>query len=278
MRYLSGRAAALTHSFLDDESVLTVTSVSVSVFREGMAAAVFTGAATGVAGVWTASLPPKAAGPYRAVWTAVGPSIVDTDQHEMVDGFIFSIPEFRMSDPDLTAVRFPATDVKYYRETVEAEFERITGRSFTPRVRSVRVVADGSGSAWLGVLDATALVSLSVDGLALSDLTGYSVTSTGFLEALSPPSAGAVLLATVAYGFGTVPPDIRRAALLRTRYVMAAETSGIPDRATQFVAADGGQFTLATAGAGHWETGIPEVDATLARYRFDILLAVVGIA
>jgi hypothetical protein len=44
------------------------------------------------------------------------------------------------------------------------------------------------------------------------------------------------------------------------------------------VAAEGGNFTLATAGRNGWETGIPEVDAVLKRYKFGIFYDVFGVA
>jgi hypothetical protein len=62
------------------------------------------------------------------------------------------------------------------------------------------------------------------------------------------------------------------------RSLLTAQRSGIPDRATAFVAAEGGNFTLATPGRNGYETGIPEVDATLKRWKFSVFYDVLGTA
>jgi hypothetical protein len=75
------------------------------------------------------------------------------------------------------------------------------------------------------------------------------------------------------YGLSVVPADLKRAALARIRYRLNLERSGIPDRALTMTVADGGTFEMAPPArqqanqAGHMSgTGMPEVDAVLARY------------
>jgi hypothetical protein len=276
VRFLSGRAVTLSHVFLDDETPMVVPSVSVTV-RDALGATVYTGSATSSGTTWTASLPAKPEGVYTVSWVA-GTTATDQDRFEVVGGFLFTLPEARGSDMDLAdSTRFPTAELKHYREVVEDEFETITGRSFTPRTARVEVEADDSSSLFLGYFDVTALVA--VDGPSGSvDVTGWTVDATGFLRAPYDLADGDRYTVTFSYGFAQVPEDAKRAGLLRLRSLLTAERSGIPDRATAFVAAEGGNFTLATPGRNGYETGIPEVDATLKRYKYGIFYDVFGVA
>jgi hypothetical protein len=110
------------------------------------------------------------------------------------------------------------------------------------------------------------------------DASGWTITDAGFLQAPYELTEGARYSLAVEYGLPAGLEDVKRAGLIRLRSLLTAENSGIPDRAVSFVAAEGGNFTLATAGRNGYETGIPEVDATLSRYRYRILNDVLGVA
>ncbi|MFC7979507.1 hypothetical protein ACFUT3_30280 [Streptomyces cinereoruber] len=276
MRFLTGRGVTLTHTFLDDESPLTVPAVSVTV-RDAQGQTVYTGAATSSGDEWSAMLPAQPEGVYTAEWQA-GQVATDTTAFEVVGGFLFTLPEARRSDMDLAdTARFSTAELKHYRNVVTEEFETITARSFVPRTARVEVEADGSPSLYLGHFDVSALKG--IDGPSGPvDLAGWSVTSAGFVKAPFELRDGDRYRVAFRYGFALVPEDVKRAALLRLRSVLTAERSGIPDRATAFVAAEGGNFTLATPGRNGYETGIPEVDATLKRYKYGIFYDVFGVA
>jgi hypothetical protein len=276
VRFLSGRGVKLTHTFLDDESPLVVPAVSVTV-RDASGATVYTGDATSSGDEWAATFPAVPEGVYTVSWQA-GQTATDTTGFEVVGGYLFTLPEARGSDMDLAdSARFPTAELKHYREVVTDEFETITARSFVPRTARVEVEGDGTSSLYLGYFDVTALKG--VDGPSgAEDMTGWTVDPSGFVKAPFELRGGDRYTVTFRYGFGQVPEDVKRAGLLRLRSVLTAERSGIPDRATAFVAAEGGNFTLATAGRNGWETGIPEVDAVLKRYKYSIFYDVFGVA
>jgi hypothetical protein len=69
------------------------------------------------------------------------------------------------------------------------------------------------------------------------------------------------------HGFERCPPEIKRAALTRLRHRLNFNKTGIPDRATSFAIAEGGTFSLSSAGP--LATGIPEVDAVLQRPAYN---------
>jgi hypothetical protein len=276
VRFLNGRAIPLTHVFLDDEAALVVPAVTVTV-RDANGATVYTGSATSSGTTWSVTVPMQTQGVYTASWVA-GTTATDTEAFEVVGAFLFSIPEARKSDVDLTdTVRFPTADIRHYREVVEGEFEVITGRSFVPRTASVEVEADDSPSLFLGFFDVAALVAIKGPSGPV-DLAGWSVDRMGFVRAPYGLVDGDRYTVTFAYGHGQVPEDVKRAGLLRLRSLLTAQRSGIPDRATAFVAAEGGNFTLATPGRNGYETGIPEVDATLKRWKFSVFYDVLGTA
>jgi hypothetical protein len=275
VRFLNGRAVQLAHSFIDDESPLVVPAVSVTV-RDASGATVYTGDASSSENAWTVQLSPQPLGVYTVEWKG-GDVATDTTDFEVVGSFLFTVPEARDSDVDLASTaRFPAAEVRHYRDVVEAEFEAIVGRSFTRRSKRVEIRGDGSSSAYAGVLDVTTVRAVS-GPLGDVDATGWTLSPEGFIEAPYDLPEGSRYTVTVEYGLNG-PEDVKRAGLIRLRSFLTAENSGIPDRATAFVAAEGGNFTLATAGRNGYETGIPEVDATLTRYRYRILTDVLGVA
>lgn len=282
MRFLSGRALSLSHTFYDDDNILTVPSVAVTLRLDGATSDAFSGSATDAGGgKWTVSVPAQPQGVYTLTWVGNSvPTVTDVEEIEVVGQVIYTVTEARNSDIDLASTaRFPAEDLRRYRDVVEGEFERITGRSFTPRTRTVSELGDGTASLYLGLHDVFALIAVTVDGVAV-DLAAerWTVDQAGFLYAPYDLPEGSVVAVTVDYGFRYPPDDIKRAAILRARSLLASENSGIPDRATSFIAAEGGTFTLATPGRAGAETGIPEVDVTLSRYRYKLMGDVLGLS
>jgi hypothetical protein len=256
---------------LDDETALVVPSCSVTV-RDVTGATVYTGdaAKSETDESWSVQIPAQPLGVYTVEWVG-GTVATDTNPFEVVGTFLFSLPEARDSDIDLEdTVRFPTSELRHYRDVVEAEFERITGRSFTTRSKRVKLTADGSSEYYVGVLDLAA-VTAAVGPSGVADVSLWTVDPLGFVQTGSSLADGDVYTLTVTYGMPIADEDVKRAGLLRLRSLLTAERSGIPDRATAFVAHEGGNFTLATPGRGGYETGIPEVDATLARFRFRML-------
>lgn len=279
MRFLKGRPLNLSRSFYEDdeETPMAVSSVSVTLSDwQGGVIATSPAATTGD-GTYTVSFPAQPLGLYTATWNADSLSEVET--LEVVGGFLFTVPEARNSDEYLSdKVAFPAAEIIHYREVVENEFEQITGRSFTTRIKVHSFTGDGSREYVALIPDAQAIESASINGTAVTDLTGWTVNRLGKITVPDNTVANedAVTL-RVRYGYTTPPPDIARVGMIRLRSLLAAEDSGIPDRATTFTASEGGTFRLATPGQGKWRTGIPEVDSKLSDYSLDTVLAVFGI-
>lgn len=275
-RYLTGRAFTLSHNFDEDEGTpLVIASVTVTV-KNSAGTTVSTGAATNSAGTWSYTVPAQPQGPLTVTWATNGGLATDTTYEEVVGAVTFTVKEFRGSDIDLSSTaRFTPEDIRLYRDMAEAEFEKITGRSFTPRTKTVTVEYRGDNQLLTGVWDIAA-VDAAVGPSGALDMTDWTVDPLGVIEGVSGLSEGDLVTLTVDYGFRAVPADVKHAAILRTKTLIVRENSGIPDRATSFIAAEGGTFTLATPGLRGSETGVPEVDAILGRYRYRLLQDLVG--
>lgn len=286
MRVLKGRPIKVSHEFLDDdeETPLDLSSVSVTLTdATGTDVATETATSDGQ-GNWTATFAAQPLGPYVATWQGDA-TYTDETPVEVVGGFLFSVKQARGDNSALKdAEMFTASEILAKREEVETEFERITHRSFTTRVRYRDFVADGSGVEWMLNPDSQAIESVTVNGTALDDLTGWSVSTLG---AVTYPVAsgclttggvydGDAISVRIRYGFATPPPDVSRVGAIRVADLINQEDSGLPGRATTWQPEEGGTFRLATPGLGKWQTGIPEVDSTLMGYRLDSVMAVYG--
>lgn len=271
VRFRVGRPITLSHEFLVDETetVLTPASVTVTVTALGASTPVATGAATLTVTVYSRSIGMLPEGVYTVRWD--GTTAVDTEYIEVAGCPLFTVKEARQSDADFSP--YTPVDIVHYREVVEDEFERVAGRSFIPVTRRFRVDWDGWGDTLtLPVRDVRSLVDfdpISVD-VTGPDLADLDVDTDGVISGLCGSQAGAYI-ATVAYGFPSVPLDIKRVGMIRTRWYLAAERSGIPDRATSFQPVDGGTYAIATPGQRGSHTGLPEVDEALNGYTLEIL-------
>lgn len=267
MRFQAGRPVKLTHTFLEDDDPITPTSVTVTVVADGGTAPVASGAATSAQGVFTFSAGLLPEGVYTATFDG-GAVAKDTVTFEVTGGVVFTNPELRGTDADWAATRYPAAKVRAAREATEVEFERITGRSFTPRTRRFTVQTDPDGSVFLPCMD--------VLSVSTQDGTGQTFNRYGYFAEVEGLQPCTVYTLTVRYGFTDVPQDVKTAAVTRAKYFLTEERSGVPDRATSFQPDQGGTYTLATAGRAGFETGIPDVDKVLKDYTPEIVQSVFG--
>ncbi len=278
-RVLAGVTATLQVTFYGDETAVNADgAVTVTITRPDGTALVTNAATTkppSTTGIYQYATSRPTVDILKAVWTGTFSGQVQslTTYIEFVGGYIFALGEGRASDASLAdTVKYPTTKLRDRRDEVEADFAKITGRSFTPRFG--RVALDGDASAWLMLpqYGVTNLLSITVDGVALTapELALCTVSLPGVLFRDSGWSEGSQnVIVEYQYGDPYPPDDIRREALIYFRTLLHAPHSGTPDRATSFIAENGGQFTLATPGRAGFETGVPSVDAVLERHTVD---------
>jgi hypothetical protein len=199
-----------------------------------------------------------------AVWAEGGFTRVTT-RHEIVGGYWFTIAEARASDETLgDSATYTDREIRTVRAEVEQEAEEIMATAWVPRFAEERI--DGNGQTTISVPNTRlrALLSAVVDGVAINtaDVTIYD-TGTMHRESGWPIGERNVIL-RYEHGYDRPNAELKRAAMTRLRHRLNFARTGVPDRAVNFSAGDGGTFQLATAGM--FATGIPEVDATYRRY------------
>jgi hypothetical protein len=279
---LRGYSGTLAATFMVDETAVDAGDVTVTVTNQA-GTTVASGVATSVStGVYTFPIAAQTVlGTLTVVWS--GASLSQTTQVDVVGAVLFNLPDLRAADRAFAdTAKFPTAALSAARDAVTDEFARICGRSFVPRGDTYATMLDNTGFLLLPSVDVTRLVAVTIDGVA-QDVTTLQLDPIGTVKGLpslqaatlsqfwdgaigsGSPGTGLTVV-TFEYGFAYVPNDLYRAAVQRARFILASIASGIPDRATSFVAAEGGSFTLATPGSGVWQTGIPDVDAVLARY------------
>lgn len=270
MRLRLGRAVSLSVDFADDEDGGMATNVRLKVFHGRTAApgdpgSVVDTPATGSGPLWGAQWTPTALGEYTGYW------VHDTGYRrfvfEVTESPIVSVKDVRASEDVLAnASKFPAALIVAARDATEEEFERITGRSFVLRSKSFTdTLSHDSDFIPFPDWDVTKVTALTVNGLTISTATLTDTIIPG-IQFTRPLAAGTVISVSYEYGISPPPADVKRAALLRVRDLLVSVSSGIPDRAVSFQVNDMGTYQLATAGRAGFETGLPEVDAILARY------------
>lgn len=200
-------------------------------------------------------------------WTDAGDGSAHTTLVEIVGGYYFSVAEARASDATLAdATKYPSATIVQVRGEVEVEFEDIIGAALVPRFASELVhVHDGIILRW-PYLRAVRTVEtwLGTEYEAWTDLTEIYTTPSGRLSGhlFSP---GARYRIGYEHGLDRPSATLKAAALTRLRDRLNWNLRGIPDRATSFAVSEGGTYRMDQAGTA--KTGIPDVDAALARAR-----------
>lgn len=249
-------------------------SVTVTVTRAD-GTAIATGAATthpGPVGVYTYALAPQTElDSLTATWSGTFGGVVQSVQTfaEIVGGYLFTLSDIRaFGDRTLAnSTTYPDADLREARERITDMFQDVTQTSFVPRY--ARDTLDGTGTSriWLLRKRPRRIIAATVDGTTLSDLTILKPYPTGRLERTTGLWGTGILnrqnvTVSYEYGYSSPPADISRAAMTLARYELVS--SDISDRMISFDN-DLGSVRLSVPGR-NYPTGIPIVDATLARY------------
>lgn len=269
-RFVASENVRLSIDLDADETGYTpIGAVTVSV-DDGDAIATTVDGSNYVADVGRLSL-----GIHTVQWSDTTGAITD-GLIEVVGSHLCTVADIRAGDAEFTNPnRFPASKLRAAREYVADEFDAITGRSFVRRRADVWTVTDKGGFFVTSFRDNPVIVSATVNG-SPADPDTFDIDDTGILTGPGLETDGDSVTLTIEYGFTRLPEDVRRAAAIRVRSIVSQTNNGIPDRATQVIAPDGGQMTLAVAGRAGFETGVPEVDAVLGRYVWKVYRDTLG--
>lgn len=265
MRILAGTTAPITLELLDylGEPQASPSPTSVAVAATAASGATVT--TSNLAGLTVDLQAPPGPDLISLVWDVDGASY--TDFVEVVGGFIFSVAEARRIDNSLAdSGRYPFEDIAAARLHVEAEAERIMGRSMSPRLGSETLVVKGNAGVVLIAPDIREVVSVSKDGVEVTSSVHVANAEAGILSA-PPEWEGEELVVTYRYGLTVAPEDVKVLAVRRLRWWLTREVSGVSDRAATFSTEGGATYGLLTASAT--STGDHEVDAVYRRMSVD---------
>lgn len=282
-KVLRNTAATITVTFYNGVSAAEADGAVTVTAKKADGTTLFTTSATNdpAVGVYSVVLPPQAQlNIITLVWagTFTGTPITIESVVEIVGGFYFSIAELRAYDTALlNTTKYPTQALVDARAYVEAEFEDICERAFVPRFHSESgLVADrDSGLIWTEMPEVINILTLKVNGV---DQIGW-VNSNYFkrdkysARALVPSDdARATMYATditaeYEYGMTRVPLPIKQKALKRAKQILMGQNSTMDERATTMLIPDVGTVNLATPGLRGSETGVPDIDVVLWRYK-----------
>lgn len=208
------------------------------------------------------------------LWAATvgGDAIVlDQDVIQVVGGFYLGLGEIRRIDPKFQGAsgtaRYTTQELIDKRIEVEDEFERITGQAFVPRFERETLSGDGGGVLRLRWPRLRKVRAVTVGGVAWAQdrVDAFGPSPLGIVRVANawPAGVGNIVF-EYEHGMNRAPTDIVRAARLRMKSFLLTTQSPLPDRAERIATTEVGLVTLAIASKD--TTGIPEVDAALARF------------
>lgn len=226
-----------------------------------------TGGGTTTPGVYDYTLAPQAVLDWLDVtWSGTFGSVAQSvrTEVEIVGDFYVALSDIRALDNLSDTSKYPNARLIEVRQWFADKVEGFCGVSFVPRY--CREVLNGDDTTLI-VLDNVRLrtiLSASVDGTAVTDLTSWYALQSGLLARDDGgyfPTGWRNVIIEYEHGYDSPPPRLREAALVAIRHKLLGDNSGIPERATSMTS-EVGSYTLSLAGA-HRPFGIPEVDSVL---------------
>lgn len=238
-----------------------------------------TGTASNVStGIYRVSVSPQSAVDR---WTVAWSGLLSagawsaTTTLEIVGAHLFTEAEVRAHhDSQITAASFSDLQILEARARITDEFEYICGVSFIPRYHKQTTAGTGDYS-----ID---LVKPQVREVLSVDIGSTSVATTNFVvdnEArMLHRTNGYYTRATVTdplnvvvayeHGYESVPPDIKRAAIILARHQLLRDVTGtgVPANASSWTDPSGSYQAFAPNNTSGRFYGVGEVDTVLQRY------------
>lgn len=283
-RILAGAAAILSFTNLDADGALITAddTVTVGVTRADGTVLIAAGTATthtAGTGVYTKTLTgvqTAALDLLTATWLDTTTSSSRTTLHEIVGGYVFSIPDARAFETLGDTGTYPTANLIATRAEVEDELEQLRDAAFVPRY--ARLILSGTGDhelvtgrSWLRTLRSVKVLattgSSTSTAFTAAQLAACEITEDGRIRR----GDGDVftwgvsnIIVEVEHGFTDWGSDLKIAALTRLRERLNRPNSGIPDRAMTYTSLDGDTYQLGVQDVN--STGNPYVDSVYSRY------------
>lgn len=202
-----------------------------------------------------------------ATWTgAYGSTAVTlTQQYEVVGNLLFALGELRAYKTTL-----PSDDSKLVdaRNITAALFETACNVSFISRPGYENVSGNGAGRLPLAKRHVTAVRAAKIGDATVTPTAVHEHGAVDLLTGWTYPTDGDKNVEIwYAHGYTQTPADIKRAAMEYAAYLLLGDVSTMDQRATGFT----NELGLVVRYSPHNPTGLPSVDATLARYKMPVV-------
>jgi hypothetical protein len=258
----------------EDGNALTVTDPAIAITDGAGTAVTAAGSPTATAGAMTYAL---AVGTlpldtYTATWTGTVATVAQSwrTAFELCGGYLFELADLRAFDPAFAdTAKYPATLVRSARTAAEQRFERAAQIACVPRAKRLTAVGNGTFRLKTGLSALRRVVSLSVDGTALTsdELADLVPREWGAIDCSHHASwernhwrRHAAIDVWCEHGLDYPDEPVSQAVMLLCRDFLIR--SPLSSRAT-VEQSDVGFFRLSIAGKDR-PTGIPEVDEVIA--------------
>lgn len=271
-RFPLGRASTLSFAVKnEDGEAVTVNPVPRVTITDDAGVAIVTNQNTTLAsGLYTYALPSDVRnelGVYTASYsyTLNSQAVVLEVSFEVVGNHLFEIADLRAYDDVIAdAVDYPSAKIALERDAATERIENAADVAFTSRVTRQTLSGDDTTKLLLPHVEVVELLEAYIGDTAL-DVDEIEVRREGVLVYDGFWDLGTNNIEVrYRHGYGVTPAPVAHAAkILTIDYVVP---SALPARATS-QSTDVGDFRIAIANvdAGR-DTGIPEVDAVIARF------------
>lgn len=268
------RPAAVTITCRDEDGVAAAPTGSVAVtvlYPDG--STLVTGTATAGSGTGVYTYTPNTAvtnilGAWavRFVYTIAGVQYRVEVPYTVTGGHLFEIADLRSADAAIgDANLYSAAEIRDARDKATERLEQAADVAFSTRSRTVTLTGDATPRLILPDTRIQSVVSVDVDGEAVTD--GFEVLEHGVLVLTDGSVWDATpnnIVVEYEHGYAVTPEPVKRAAMtLAIEYLVP---SALPARAIS-QSTDLGEFrvSIANVDAGRY-TGIPEVDAVIKTF------------
>lgn len=223
-------------------------------------------------GIYTATrTAPSTAGQYLVIWNdGTNETSEDLTVSYSLDG-VTGDPLCTVAQIDAildrggTSSEYTTQQKEDARDVASEAFEQEAGQAFSARSETFTLDGSGTTDLLLPVVKALACTAASIDGTALDAADVEALQNEGVLYYEPGWTLGRRNVeVTVSHGWATTPADVSRAVALVASAMLA---DGPWDDRGYGVTEGGGVVRLLTAGVSGAAFSIPEVEATLRRYR-----------